>query len=536
MSDARREDQLRSLAESGPRLAACQDLHELVAVGTDLGRRIVQATAASIARIEHDTGRLRVLHNVGELADWEEPWPQDETYDLGDFPLLSATVEGAAPWVGHLEEDETPAGQAHQELLRAMNMVSSISIPIIVGSRVWGELGASRREGMPRYDDLDVAAGQSFAALFAASVRRIEEEDELRTLAFLDPLTGLGNRRALDQRLEAEFSVALEDPRPIALILCDVDGLKRINDLSGHDGGDLVLREVATRITAAAGQHAQSLAARLGGDEFAVLLVGVDDAEVARLTQALNDEASSLPLGAGLSCGWASHPRTDLGPADAMSNARGLLRLADAAQYRSKRLGRGTGRPVSGSGSGRFEAGEAAARLTRLVLRKLDGVEDVMARLDVVVRACCEVVDASGGAVSASLDGGPMIVISNVAHDRLTEPARRSIEPGVTFDLDDFPQSRAVLGGGAFHADLDHGDPSEQAFLATHGHDELIAAGHRQDDAVAWLVEVFGDAMSVPLAPFVSLLEALMALAVQGGRAARPAEVTGRLPEGVRSS
>ncbi|MCC5947306.1 MAG: sensor domain-containing diguanylate cyclase [Nitriliruptoraceae bacterium] len=533
MSDARRDEQLWALAETGPRLAACRSIDELTEVGVELARSVVQASAASIARIEHERGLLRVLRNTGQLADWEEEAPEDETYELADFPLLSATAEGARPWFGHLGDPASPAGDAHQELLAAMGMATSISIPIVVGQKVWGELGASRVADLPRYDAIDVAAGQSFAALFAASIQRIQEESELHELAFLDALTGLGNRRALDLRLEQEFSRRLDPVRSIAIVLCDVDGLKRINDLSGHDGGDLVLREVATRISAVAGAYPDSLGARLGGDEFALVLVGLEDAEVAEIAQSLSDGAHDLPLGAGLSCGWASNPRTSVDPDDAMRQARGLLRLADAAQYRAKRLGRGTGRQMGGQPSPEMDGARLAARVTRVATTKLSGVVDVLERLETLVTACCDVFDASAGSVSISVDGGPLVVVSNVANDRLSDPGRQSVEPGATYGLDEFPASRAALGGGAFHADLEAGDGAERGFLATNGHDEMIAAGYRQDERVAWLVEVFGDAMSVPLAAYTSLLEALVALAVEAGAPATPEEIAARLPDGV---
>lgn len=526
---ARTDERLWALAESGPRLAQCQTMDELTRVGTELGRKVVQANAASISRIDHSTGRLHVLRNAGELADWEEEAPEDEVYDLADFPLLASTVEHAAPWFGHLGDAQSEAGDAHQELLASMGMATSISIPIIVGSTVWGELGASRRAGLPFYEAIDVAAGQTFAALFAASIARLDEEDELRRLAFLDGLTGLGNRRALDQRLEAAFAAPIG--RPIGLVLCDVDGLKRINDHHGHDSGDLVLREVAARLTAMASAHPGSLAARFGGDEFALVVEGVDDLTMQRITQRLQRAGEELPFGAGLSCGWSSHDRRSLDPIGPMATARGLLRLADAAQYRAKRLGTGVGTRVSGTTVGANRDDGLGARLTREATTQLAGVTDVLSRLEVLMMACADVLDASAGSVSVSVDDGPLIVVTNVVNARLKDRGRRSTEPGAAYELDDYPATRAVLSGGAFHADLDVGDDHERAFLAANGHDELIATGQRQDHRVAWLLEVFADAMSMPLRGHTPLIEALMALAVQAGVPLDDEELGRHLPQ-----
>jgi diguanylate cyclase (GGDEF)-like protein len=532
-----RDERLRALAESGPRLAACRDLDELCAVGAALGRRVVQATNASIARLEHDHGRLRVLRNEGELAAWEESAPADETYDLADFPLLSVRAEQARPWFGDLGDTQT--GEAHQQLLRAMGMYSSISIPLVSGSRVWGELGAARRSGLAPYAPIDVAAGETFAALFVANLQRLDEDDELRQLAFHDGLTGLGNRRAFDDRLEAAFDPAAGPLRQTAVILSDVDGLKRVNDHHGHEVGDQVLREVAARLSRVIGSYPEALAARLGGDEFAIVLTGVDDVEVERLTRAIAADARDLPFGAGLSCGWSSTlPRPEDAP-DAAGAARGLLRLADAAQYRAKRLGRGAGRT---DGVERRRDGAAmaqAASLTRRVLTQFDGVTGVTERLVILALACAEAFNGSGSAVSLTVDGGALVVVGGTGqamddgdvrstdgdlrgpYGDLRGPdgdLRGRIDVGTSYDLALYPATRAVLTGGALYANLDEGDRDERAFLAAKGHDEVIVVGVAQDASVAWLLEVYGDALSSPLRAHVPLIESLAALAVRGGQ------------------
>lgn len=513
--NAGEDERLRALAESGPRLAAAADFAELCTLGAALGRRVVQATSASIARVEPDLGRLRVLRNAGELAAWEEPAPTDETYDLADFPLLSVRAEQARPWFGDL--GDTATGEAHQGLLRAMGMYSSISIPLVSGSRVWGELGAARREGLAPYAPIDVAAGETFAALFVANLQRLDEADELRRLAFHDALTGLGNRRALDDRLESVFATRADASRRVAVILSDVDGLKRVNDHHGHEIGDQVLREVAARLSRVVGSYPEALAVRLGGDEFAIVLIDVDDAEVDRLTRSIATDALDLPFGAGLSCGWSSvAPRIE-DAADAAGTARGLLRLADAAQYRAKRHGR------YGGHSERIErrrdgaAPEQAASLTRRVLTQFHGLDDVAERLVTLAFACREAFDGSGSAVSVCVDGGPLVVVGTTADDRHEGDTHRRIDLGTTYDLGHYPATRAVLAGGAMYADLDEGDRDERARLAAWGHDRVVVVGVRQDAHVAWLLEVFGDALSSPLRPHAALIEALTVLAIRGG-------------------
>lgn len=102
---------------------------------------------------------------------------------------------------------------------------------------------------------------------------KVIAEGELQRLAVTDPLTGLANRRALDQRLVAEWHRASREQTPLSILFFDVDHFKIFNDTYGHAAGDEVLKLVAERI-AAGTRRASDMAARYGGEEFAVLLPG----------------------------------------------------------------------------------------------------------------------------------------------------------------------------------------------------------------------------------------------------------------------
>lgn len=102
---------------------------------------------------------------------------------------------------------------------------------------------------------------------------KVIAEGELQRLAVTDALTGLANRRALDQRLAAEWHRASREQTPLSVLFFDVDHFKRFNDTYGHAAGDEVLKLVAGRI-ASGTQRTSDMAARYGGEEFAVLLPG----------------------------------------------------------------------------------------------------------------------------------------------------------------------------------------------------------------------------------------------------------------------
>ncbi len=512
-----------ALARAGRRFAECSELAELLSLAADLALENLQADSASVARLEHDRGLLRVVHNVGALAAWEEPHPLEETYALSDFPLLASTVESAATWFGDLEDPQT--GESHHELLRAMGMHSSISLPLVVGSTVWGEIGAARTASRSSFSPGDTAVGEAFCGLLAASITRIVERDTLQALAFNDALTGLGNRRAIDDRLERLFADA-DQHRCVAVVLCDVDGLKRINDLHGHDAGDRVLREVSVLLSRAAGTHPGTLAARLGGDEFCLLLEGVSEPVARAISDELVSASSALSLGARLSAGWARTVGRPGGALTATQAARAVLRLADASQYRTKRSGR-----MEGTTSAAPDQGAVTALRQRGLDTVLDDLArapgDACARLGHVAAGLADEIGACAWWVSRSVDGHASEVISYGGANRRPDRDVDQVVSGASFDLAEYPATRAALEGGGFHATISEGDVAEQRFLAAHGYDEIIAAGSRQDLRTAWLVELVGDALSPPLGHALPLLRSLVELAVVGRAAPMGTAPTG---------
>lgn len=166
---------------------------------------------------------------------------------------------------------------------------------------------------------------------------RTREHDE-RHRALHDALTGLPNRTLLDDRLEAAIAIAQRNFTPLSLLLLDLDGFKKINDTLGHEAGDVVLVEVARRLSGAL--RASDTAARLGGDEFVVLLPGTPLVGAADTARVLVD-VISRPITIGL-----AHPMVgaSIGVAvfpDQGRDAKTLLAAADAAMYSVKQNGGG---------------------------------------------------------------------------------------------------------------------------------------------------------------------------------------------------
>jgi diguanylate cyclase (GGDEF)-like protein len=173
----------------------------------------------------------------------------------------------------------------------------------------------------------------------AVAERAARERELLQTLAYTDPLTGLPNRRGLEQALQAALPSA-GARHVLAVYLLDLDGFKAVNDRLGHEAGDTLLRQVAQRLRLEL-RH-RDVVARLGGDEFVVLardLPGEPEAWqlgrklVAAFKQAFEVDGTRCHV--GLTVGFA------LAPLDGQ-DAAALLRRADAAMYAGKQSGKGT--------------------------------------------------------------------------------------------------------------------------------------------------------------------------------------------------
>jgi len=163
---------------------------------------------------------------------------------------------------------------------------------------------------------------------------------QLRHLATHDSLTGLPNRVLLDDRLAQAMALADRDKRSFALMVCDLDRFKLINDSLGHRAGDELLQEVARRLSAVA--RTADTVARFGGDEFVLVGSSLSDAEDAMQMAARAIEALRAPVRiAGIDVHASPSIGIALYPEDGAS-IEALLAHADAAMYAAKHQGRGS--------------------------------------------------------------------------------------------------------------------------------------------------------------------------------------------------
>jgi diguanylate cyclase (GGDEF)-like protein/PAS domain S-box-containing protein len=188
-----------------------------------------------------------------------------------------------------------------------------------------------------------------FAGLFSDISKLKESEDEIKSLAYYDPLTGLPNRRLLEDRLHMVIQHARRHKQRAAVMFLDLDLFKGINDTLGHDVGDWILKEMARRLEGCLRES--DTVARLGGDEFTVLAEEVEgEEEAARLARRLVDamrepfRVDDRELDLTTSVGISLFPEDGEEPEE-------LIKAADQAMYRAKNLGRNSYQFANPSGA-----------------------------------------------------------------------------------------------------------------------------------------------------------------------------------------
>ena len=316
---------------------------DVVGIVDLLGLTIHQERPPAVApHVSLDQGE-RVRRRWQELCRWDPALPPDAA------PALAASMMRA---LGDAFERPQPLGWGLDPALEPMAeafAVNAGSIDAALAQLVClheaflrvvidETPAADRDEARSR---LDMIIHRTMVMAGKASVIRLAEE------ALTDPLTGIHNRRAFDVDLEREVSRARRPGRPLSLAVIDVDGLKEINDRSGHGAGDDTLRAVADALGTTARQ--EDGAYRIGGDEFALILVDSDVGDEAVVTDRLR-AAGAPPCSVGV----ASLP-------PGMPDAPGdLLLRADARLYelRASRGGRAARRrpqvPAASPADGRL--------------------------------------------------------------------------------------------------------------------------------------------------------------------------------------
>jgi diguanylate cyclase (GGDEF)-like protein len=271
------------------------------------------------------------------VAEWPErpdvpvPDPLGVVYFAAADPVFAESEHGKKPLVFRPDDEDY---QRRIEEGRNVPQTSMAAAPLVSGDVTTGVLGFVKfgdREWLPA----ELNALEAIGSLFAQVQARVAAEDRLRYLAEHDDLTGLFNRRALLDHLDARL--APNSPGPVATLFFDLDRLKTVNDYLGHNAGDWFIRVLADRLQQ--GTKRPSLIARLGGDEFVVVPAAPTTAEqaeelanhllgVLRERVAIDGEMLARTVSIGVALGVPGSDTTE-----------DLLRCADQAVLEAKAAG-----------------------------------------------------------------------------------------------------------------------------------------------------------------------------------------------------
>lgn len=316
----------------GQRALTEEDLGAIFDAAVGLVATTCEVPYAALAERCPD-GRLRLVATVG--------WPWRGTVLDGEATASHAayTMATGGPVI---VEDAGAEGRFSTAALTAHGVASGMSVLVAgetEGAEPFGALTVHSTQGRVFTSD-DIAFLTSIAGILSGSIRRFAAARSLRHQSLHDPLTHLPNRALLLDRLRQAMARSRRDGSTVAVLFCDMDDFKYVNDTLGHEAGDRLLRELAPRLQSAL--RTTDTLARFGGDEFVVLCEGLTDpSEVIAVADRLL-EACKAPIDLGRS---AFVPTASIGIAlatpESASDPEALLRDADAAMYRAKSRGKG---------------------------------------------------------------------------------------------------------------------------------------------------------------------------------------------------
>lgn len=321
----------------------------------DAERRKDQQTKDQILQLMH---RLQACRQEGELAPVVALFASQLFPDLSGHLFIMNTGRTAlvakSSWgTPTLSGEEFPAlecwgirrGRAHLSdatnsdvrclHLRERESSSALCVPLSARGDTVGALYFEEAEGGAALDNARTYV-ELIAENLALAIANLQLRDRLANLAVRDPLTGLLNRRSLDENLADLMQEERDDPT--ALMMIDIDHFKRFNDQFGHDAGDFVMSQVATIITNVAGHG--GIAHRYGGEEFAIIFREHDGAAALQKAEAIRHAIETAPIDyQGQPLGTVT---VSVGVATTEDNRpkATLMQRADAALLQAKSSGR----------------------------------------------------------------------------------------------------------------------------------------------------------------------------------------------------
>lgn len=266
----------------------------------------------------------------------DQPHWQNQRYDEHGFTRWYRAFQAGQPIRGAIHTFP----ESERVLLALDNIRSILMVPIFIDQDLWGYIGFDACHEVRGWTAGEESILVTIAASIGGALKRRHTEEQMRHQAFHDPLTGLHNRIAFNQRLPLVVSAARRSRSLIAVMFLDLDRFKNINDTLGHTIGDELLIQATQRLKKCL--RKDDMLSRWGGDEFTLILQNMASAQVAeriaqRLVESLKPpfQIKNQELYVTGSIGIAVYPTDG-------KDVTTLLQNADAAMYSAKASGRNT--------------------------------------------------------------------------------------------------------------------------------------------------------------------------------------------------
>jgi diguanylate cyclase (GGDEF)-like protein len=294
---------------------------------TQISAELLRSERASLLVQNEKTNQLRTRAAVGAKADlFNDP-------DVGE--RISKTVLEAGKPVVVADMEKLSIKPSPDDWNYKTS--SFISYPVVIGERKVAVMNFTDRAGGSSFSEADLEFLQAIAPQVAVAIDRAslkEKAGEFEQLSVTDGLTGLLNRRYLEERLDEEIKRSSRHRFPMSVLMLDVDDFKSYNDSFGHQAGDAALRIAADVIRESL--RNEDVAARYGGEEFSVMLPQTSSEEASAIAERIRSrfETAEFPFRqVTISIGIASYSHE-------LQTAVELIHAADNALYQAKRSGR----------------------------------------------------------------------------------------------------------------------------------------------------------------------------------------------------
>ncbi len=290
---------------------------------------LMHAERSSLLVFDERTQNFTVRAATGIRADSV----RHERENLGGRVAKGVINEGKVAVVGDVSKTSLPTAPPD----RQYKSNSFISYPITIGKRKIGVLNLTDKADGKSYDDVDLKLLELVMPALAMTIDRAalqHQAGELRQLSVTDALTGLLNRRYLEERLTEETNRSNRHGFPLSFLMIDVDDFKKYNDNFGHLEGDHALRAVGACLRETL--RGADVAARYGGEEFSILLPQTSSAEAEVIAERIRERVANECVPnrkITISIGIASC-------SSALNSSEDLITAADKALYEAKRKGR----------------------------------------------------------------------------------------------------------------------------------------------------------------------------------------------------